>query len=134
MEGDQKWVVTSWLKCCPAIYEFLRDVCLPYELTVIKLDWRGHAKHSHIFFEIWRNRMERLHDKIVLVPILVCLFEKEPHLALRVRKNVKDMIHENARRSPMWVPKSWDLEKKRWDGLQSYQKEEAYFGDFKRAS
>jgi len=133
MEGDQRWVVASWMKCRAAIYEFLREVLLPeYELTVIQLFWKGSEQHSLIAMEIWRNfRTERLHSyQEILQPILVCLFYPDAKVRRRTTMNLCQKFKEDLCLALDWKPDSWENRKHLFSMLSALRKEDDYFGKY----
>jgi hypothetical protein len=130
MEGDQNWVAVSWAKAQKAVYELLEYVLLPdYDLTVIKLIWRGTEKHSFVLFECWRNnRTERLQHRIQLEPLLQCVYPPPEHIHKgfdykRVIRNMHDMFYWELARTPDWIVCNWHQKQAEWSVLSNLEKE-----------
>lgn len=99
----ERWVRDSWPKSAPIMYEMLHELLKPYELTIMRLDWRGNLEHSWLILQIWRMRVHMALFRICLEPVLQAAFYKaEPEVMKKVMGNIKAYLHNEIQDCHLW--------------------------------
>ena len=132
VESDPKWVENSWKKCREQIYSFLQSALSPkYELTLMRLIWKGHARHSFLRLEIWnRSRTRACIFDLELVPVLIAIFTFKPFNRTASINNLRAHIGETLKGALTWQIRSYDQAMKVWQLHSKINDEEILIGQF----